>query len=139
MSINIWRNCQSMTWQFSTDSTRRASCRSFSDSSCFKRSLLYSLFKYLLLFDNMRLQALLKNPHVTQDALEFRGYLLQLGEGKMQSDEKLPLQVHASVKILRDSNQTIETSSPICSRCSVMMNGMYNKHFLEQQTSAFRN
>lgn len=47
--------------------------------ACFERSLLYTLFKCLNLYESMWLQALCKDLTVTQDKIYFLGYMLILG------------------------------------------------------------
>lgn len=54
-------------------------------SACFKRFRLYSSFKCLHLYNDMRLQALCEDFNAAQDVLEFPYYLTNLGEEKLQS------------------------------------------------------
>lgn len=56
----------------------------------------------------MRLQAFGKDPNTIQDALEFSSYLLNLGEGKLQSEKKHPVQLPASIKLANDPSDMIE-------------------------------
>lgn len=55
----------------------------------------------------MRLQALCQGPHTTPDAHQFPGYILHLGEGKLQTKEKQPVQLPASVKALTNEKEMI--------------------------------
>lgn len=90
----------------------RAANRSQIVSPCFKRSRFYFLLKLLHVFENIWLQSLREDPHAVQDALEFPDYILQLGEEKLQSEEKQPAQRPTSIKILRDSNEMTKNIFP---------------------------
>lgn len=74
-------------------------------SAYIRRFWIYSLFKCLHLKDNRRLQSLRKNAHATPDALQFPGYLLQLGEGNLQLERQEPIQLPAFVEISRVANE----------------------------------
>lgn len=50
----------------------------------------------------MRFQALRNDPQAMEDALQFQSYLLQLGEGKLQSTGK-------KQSLLRSLSKSVET------------------------------
>lgn len=75
--------------------------------ACCMRSRLYPLLKYLHLQENVWLQAHPQDPHATPDALQFLGYILHRGDGKLQTQENQPVQLSASVKELTDEEELV--------------------------------
>lgn len=56
----------------------------------------------------MGFKALRNSPHVIRNAIQFPGYLLQLGKEKVQTEERKPVDLPASVKIVKKANGLIE-------------------------------
>lgn len=53
-------------------------------TGCLKNSKLYEKFEKLTLSQNMRLEALRNDPDASQDALDYPGYLLEVGEARVE-------------------------------------------------------
>ena len=71
--------------------------------ACLKSSALFPLITQLKLGQNMRLVSLRRDPNADSSALEFPEYLLKVGEGRLQPDSEVMIELPSSVNMEQDA------------------------------------
>lgn len=97
-------------WQFLP--VVRTENRSHIVSTCFKRSRVFPLLPSLHLHTNVRLLALQNYPHAASEAFPFQSYLLRLGEGMLQQNEKNKAIVSTSLQQFREQFSMVQHVFP---------------------------
>lgn len=86
----------------------------------------------------MRHLELGKDPHETQGPVVFSNYLLDMGEGKLQSVKTQQVQFPTFAKNLTDANDVIKHFSSTLNFGSMTKSGFRKKPFLQLETDVFR-
>lgn len=76
---------------------------------CLKSSLLFPTLRILRLTQNMRLEALRKDPNAEKEALSYPDYLLKVGARRMNVNENELTPLPESVNTVQSSTELIDS------------------------------